>query len=75
MMIISRVPDLVAEKFGGKDKVNIAEVQRETGLNYRTASTWVRGKPERADFDILEVWCNYLQCEVGDLLVHVPDRK
>jgi DNA-binding Xre family transcriptional regulator len=68
LMIVNRVPDLVAEKFGGKDKINIAKVERDTGLNYRTAMAWVKGRVERADFPTLEAWCNYLGCEVGDLL-------
>lgn len=73
-MIVNRVPQLVAAKFGGEDKINIAEVERETGLNYRTVSGWIKGRVERADFPVLEVWCKYLNCGVGDLLVFQRDK-
>ncbi len=69
-MIVNRVPELIAEKFGGWEKINISEVERATGLNYRTALSWVKGRVERADFPTLATWCEYLGCEVGDLLVY-----
>lgn len=73
MMVENRVPELIAKKFGGEDNVNISEVTRDTGLNYRTAFAWIKGRVTRADFPVLEVWCNYLDCSVGDLLVYTKD--
>ena len=69
-MIENRVPWLVAEKFGGVDKVNLKDVERETGLTYSTIARWMKNRVDRADFPILEVWCKYLNCGVGDLLVY-----
>jgi DNA-binding Xre family transcriptional regulator len=68
MPVINRVPELVAERFGGAEQVNIMQVQREIGLPYATVSRWVRGKVDRADFPILEKWCEYLGVGVGDIL-------
>lgn len=72
-MIVNRVPDLVAEKFGGKDKVNMSQVQRETGLEYQTVLRWMKSRVDRADFPVLDVWCAYLKVGVGDLLQHVAE--
>lgn len=74
-MIINRVPELVAAKFGGMENVNLSEVQRETGLQYQTVSRWIKNRVDRADFPMLEVWCKYLGVGVGDLLVFEPDKS
>lgn len=68
MPVINRVPELVAAKFGGEDKVNLTEIQEATHMNYRTVSAWVKGHVTRADFPILETWCIYLGVEPGDIL-------
>ena len=73
MMIVNRVPELVAAKFGGDDKVNISEVAREMVTTYSTVHSWIKGKPIRADFDMLERWCKYLGCQPGDILTYEPD--
>lgn len=75
MMIQNRVPELVAEKFGGRDKINIAEIERDSGIAYATVARWVKNRVDRADFPILEAWCKYLNCNVGDLLDFVPDKE
>jgi DNA-binding Xre family transcriptional regulator len=68
MPVINRVPELAAEKFGGKENINLKEIERETELNYGVVSRWVRGKVDRADFPILEVWCKYFKVGVGEIL-------
>lgn len=73
-MIVNRVPDLVAEKFGGKDKVNMSQVQRETGLEYQTVLRWMKNRVDRADFPILEVWCRYLGVKVDSILEYDPSK-
>ena len=75
MPVINHLPELVAKKFGGKNEINLSKVQEETGLNYATVSSWVKGHVNRADFNILEVWCKYLGVEVGDILVYEPEKK
>ena len=70
MKVINRVPELVAEKFGGADKINYTQIETETAMNYRTVTAWVKGRIERADFDVLAKWCKYLNVKVGDILVY-----
>lgn len=73
MAIVSKVPELVAQKFGGVEKVNLSEVQRDTALTYSTASRWVKGRVDRVDFAVLEVWCKYLGVQPGDILIYRED--
>lgn len=68
MRVINRVPELVAAKFGGADKINYTQIETETAMNYRTVTSWVKGHVERADFDVLAKWCNYLGVKPGDIL-------
>ena len=70
MPVKNKVPELLAAKFGGEDKINLTEVQGITKMNYRTVSAWAKGHVERADFDILAKWCDYLGVSVGDILVY-----
>lgn len=71
----SRVRDLIIEKFGGADRVNLKEVERQTGLTYATVSRWYRDHVDRADFPVLDTWCEYFQKPVGEILVYIPDKK
>lgn len=70
MPVINQVPALVAQRFGGQDKVNLSQVERETGLNYITVSRWINNQVNRADFPTLAVWCKYLGVGVGEILVY-----
>lgn len=73
MAIINRVPELVADKFGGKENVNLSQVQRDSKLDYRTVSAWMKNSVVRIDFPTLESWCSYLGVQPGDLFSYVPD--
>ena len=75
MAIVNRIPVLIAEKFRDEGKINLKQIQRETGMDYGVISRWVRGKVDRADFPILEAWCRYLHCTVGDILVYQSDSQ
>jgi DNA-binding Xre family transcriptional regulator len=70
MRVINKVPELVAAKFGGADKINYTQIETEMGMNYRTVTSWVKGHVERADFEVLAKWCKYLGVKTGDILVY-----
>lgn len=74
MPVKNRVPALVADKFGGANKVNIQEIAYDMRLTYSTVERWVKDEVTRADFPILDKWCEYLGVEVGDILVRVPEE-
>jgi hypothetical protein len=58
MLITNRVPELVAEKFGGKQYINLKQIERDTGLPYATIFNWVKKGVDRIDTPTLrEVVC------------------
>lgn len=75
MPVINRVPELLAEKFGGEKNVVVQRVANDLKLTYSTAERWIKNDVTRADFPILEKWCEYLGVGVGDILVYVKDEK
>lgn len=75
MPVKNRIPELVAEKFGGKEEINYTRIAEATGLTYATVTSWVKGHVNRADFPVLAKWCKYLDCQVGDILVYEEGDK
>jgi len=51
------------------------ELQARTGLGYSTINALYHGKTERVEFATLEALCDVLDCEVGDLIEYVPEKK
>lgn len=70
--VVNHLPELVAAKFEGQE-VNMSEVKRATGLNYGTIDNWMKDRINRVDFPTLVVWCDYLDCTVGDILELLPE--
>jgi DNA-binding Xre family transcriptional regulator len=74
MTIINRLPELIAKKFGGEENINMVEIQLDTRLTYSTVFRWVKGERiDRIDIPVLETWCEYLNCEPGDILQRKAD--
>lgn len=57
----------------GRDKLNIADVNRETGLNRTTISSLYHETAQRVDLDAVAKLCALFRCQVGDLFEFVPD--
>ena len=57
----------------GRDKLRIAEVARQTGLNRSTVTALYRETATRVDLDAVESLCRLFRCSVGDLFEVVPD--
>src|SRR5438876_9136347 len=70
MAIRVRLPDLL-EKRGMAQ----TELQARSGLGYSTINALYHGKTERVEFATLDALCEVLDCGVGEILEHVPDRK
>ncbi len=76
MTIVSHVPELVKKRrFRYQRKVNLRQVQRDTGFEYSTVARWMKSKVTQVDFPVLEAWCKYLDCNVGDLLEYKADGE
>jgi putative transcriptional regulator len=60
----------------GRDKLNIADVNRATGLNRTTIAALYRETAHRVDLDAIEKLCELFKCDVGDLFeYHKKETK
>lgn len=51
----------------GEKRLKIADVARETGINRGTITRLYHETAERVELDVIELLCNYLDCELSDL--------
>jgi putative transcriptional regulator len=51
----------------GRDKLRIADVARETGLNRSTITALYRETATRVDLTAIEQLCRLFRCQVGEL--------
>lgn len=56
-------------------RMSQTELQLKTGLGYSSINAMYHNKTQRVEFATLDVLCSALQCQVGDLLEYVPDKK
>jgi putative transcriptional regulator len=68
-MVRCRLSDLM-----GRDKLRVADVARLTGLNRSTVTALYKETATRVDLPTIEALCKLFRCEVGDLLLIVPDK-
>ena len=52
----------------GEKKLKISDVARDTGINRGTITRLYQETAVRVDFDVLDILCRYLDCEIGELL-------
>ena len=52
----------------GRDKLNIADVARLTGLNRSTVTALYRETATRVELPAIEQFCELFKCSVGELL-------
>lgn len=57
----------------GRDKLNISDVSRATGLNRSTITALYRETATRVELPALEQLCMLFKCSIGELLEVVPD--
>lgn len=68
MRVTNHVPELLAEKFGGTEPIDLHRIAHELGVSYVAALRWSKREVHRIDTPILEKWCEYLHCQPGDIL-------
>lgn len=73
--MVNRVPELLAEKFGGADKVNKQQVAQDMRVTYSVVLRWNKRDIHMIDAGILEKWCEYFKVGVGEILEYVPVDK
>lgn len=52
----------------GEKKLKIADVARAIGVHRNTITLLYYEKAQRIDFEVLDKLCNYLGCDVSDIL-------
>lgn len=63
----------LAEVLAGKE-ISMYRLAKDTGIAYTTIYKIGKGETERIDFHVLDKICTRLECQPGDLIVHLPDR-
>ena len=66
-MIQSQLSRLLGER-----RINLSELQRQTGLHYTSLHALYHDKAKRVDLATLDAICSALGVGVGELLEHVP---
>ena len=76
MAIQNRLKVLLAEKeLRENRKLTYRTVAKETGLAIDTLTAYMTQRVNRFDKSTLETLCNYLGCDVGDLLKYSADQQ
>lgn len=70
-MIKNRLAILMAEN-GIK---TMQEISKKTKIDKNTISNWYNQKITRFSSETLNTLCKFFNCQVGDLLIYVPDDK
>jgi|WetSurMetagenome_2_1015567.scaffolds.fasta_scaffold1215897_1 putative transcriptional regulator len=74
MAIQNRLKVLLAEKeLRENRKLTYRTVAKETGLAIGTLTAYMTQQVNRFDTSTLETLCDYLGCDVGDLLTYSPE--
>ncbi len=55
------------EKREGR-RIRNKEIAQAVGVNEHTVARWLRNEVQQVDMPVLEAFCDYFGCEVGDLL-------
>ena len=52
------------------DEKNISKnrLSQDTGTDYKVVTRYINGEIERPDLIVLERFCNYLDCEIADII-------
>jgi DNA-binding Xre family transcriptional regulator len=81
---VSHLPELIAQKGIQREaeehakgdkryKFTLTEIARETGLTPSVVHAWVKDHITTFSGDVLATWCDYLNCEPGDILKRQKD--
>lgn len=74
-MLRFRIKELLAEKeFRERRVITLIEVARDTGINRMTLSKLANHPGATTVSDNLDKLCNYFDCQIGDLVVYIPDE-
>lgn len=58
----------------GEKRLKMADVVRETGLAKGTVHALYHDRVTKVDFRVLDKLCDFLDCEIGDILFFKKDN-
>ncbi len=58
-----KLGNLLSDKNISKNKLS-----QDTGTDYKVVTRYINGDIERLDLIVLERFCNYLDCEIADII-------
>lgn len=59
----------------GQNKLKIADVARDTGLNRSTITALYQESAKRIELDAINELCKLFKCDVSELLEYIPDKN
>ncbi|AKN32365.1 XRE family transcriptional regulator [Clostridium carboxidivorans P7] len=59
----------------GEKRWTQADLARKTGIRPNTISEIYNELIERVNLDHLDIICEVLECDISDLLEHIPNKK
>lgn len=62
-------------KLLGEKRWTQADLSRKTGIRPNTISEIYNELVERVNLDHLDIICEVLECDISDLLEHVPNKR
>jgi DNA-binding Xre family transcriptional regulator len=49
-------------------RIRNKEIAQAVGVNEHTIARWLNNEVQKIDVPVLEAFCDYFECDVGDLL-------
>ena len=72
----NRLPALMAEKQLKENRViNVSVVARELGVSRQYLHKWVKDVFKGYDKEMIDRFCDYFNCEPGDIIIRVKDEQ
>lgn len=72
----NRFLTLVAEKEKREGRrIRNKEIAEAVGVNEHTVARWMKNDVAKIDVPVLEAFCEYFDCDVGDLLYMEKEEK
>lgn len=56
-------------------EITAVSVHKATGISQTILSNIIRGKRTNVGLDIIDKLCNYLECDISDLLEYTQNKK
>lgn len=56
-------------------RITNTEISKATGISHPAVARWIRNEVTEAEFKVLAAFCEYFDCEIGDLLYIERDTE